>query len=133
MDDHDGITCGTRGEGLATRRCEPCRGGVPPLRSEAIARLLRELEPGWRVVGAHHLEKRYDFADFRGALDFVVRVGELAEAEGHHPALHVSWGCTLVEIWTHKIDGLTETDFILAAKIDQVVAPGGTTWTKDLP
>jgi 4a-hydroxytetrahydrobiopterin dehydratase len=113
-------SCNTRIGELAARRCEPCRGGVPPLSREAAMRLLRALGPSWRIVDAHHLEKCCEFPDFAGALAFAVQVGELADAEGHHPELHVSWGVTRIDIWTRKIDGLTETDFVLAAKIDQL-------------
>ncbi|MCS7314929.1 MAG: 4a-hydroxytetrahydrobiopterin dehydratase [Bryobacteraceae bacterium] len=97
----------------------PCQGGVPPLKGERIAALLTET-PGWRVVDEHHLERVFSFPDFRTALDFVNRVGELAEEEGHHPDLLLSWGRVEVRIWTHKIDGLSESDFILAAKINRL-------------
>lgn len=102
---------------LASRRCIPCRGGVPPLTPAQIEPLLARLT-GWEVVDAHHLSKTYAFPDFAAALAFVNQVGALAEAEAHHPDLHLAWGRVRVEIWTHKIDGLTESDFILAAKID---------------
>ncbi len=117
---NEDAACGTGTGGLAVRHCEPCRGGVPALAPETLSHLERQLAAGWRVVGAHHLEKRYTFPDFRGAMAFAVHVGEVAEAEGHHPSLHVSWGMTRVEIWTLAIDGLTENDFILAARIDEV-------------
>ncbi|HXT19133.1 MAG TPA: 4a-hydroxytetrahydrobiopterin dehydratase [Thermoanaerobaculia bacterium] len=106
---------------LAQRHCVPCKGGVPPLRGEAIETLRKQLHADWRVVDEHHLERTYRFPDFRQALDFTNRVGELAEAEGHHPDLHLSWGKVKMEVWTHKIDGLTESDFILAAKADELV------------
>ncbi len=102
---------------LASRQCVPCRGGVPPLKGEALRPLLRQLD-GWEVVNDHHLSKTYTFADFRGALAFVNRVGALAEEQGHHPDIHLSWGRVRLDIWTHKIDGLSESDFILAAKCD---------------
>jgi len=105
---------------LADRECIPCRGGVPPLKGEEIIRLLSQLDSGWRVAGEHHLEREYAFPDFRTALTFVNRVGELAEAQGHHPDLTLAWGKVGVQIWTHKIDGLTESDFVLAAKIDRI-------------
>jgi 4a-hydroxytetrahydrobiopterin dehydratase len=104
---------------LASRSCVPCRGGVPPLRGEAIAKLTAEL-PGWNVAGEHHLERTFVFPDFKTALAFVNRIGELAEREGHHPDLSLSWGQVGVEIFTHKINGLTESDFILAAKISRL-------------
>lgn len=105
---------------LAARHCVPCRGGVPPLGGEELARLLAELGGGWTVVDEHHLTKEFAFPDFKAALAFTNRVGELAEDEGHHPDLHLGWGRVGIEIWTHKIDGLTESDFILAAKIDRL-------------
>lgn len=105
--------------GLASRECVPCRGGVPPLKGEQIKDLLSELE-NWEVVNEHHLIKSYAFNDFRAAQAFVNRVGELAEEQGHHPDICFGWGKAEITIWTHKIDGLTESDFILAAKIDQL-------------
>ena len=77
-----------------------------------------KLGGGWKVVGEHHLEKEYTFKNFRTALDFTDRVGELAEAQGHHPDIYLAWGRVKLTIWTHKIDGLTESDFIFAAKAD---------------
>ena len=107
------------GSGLAAKDCVPCRGGVPPLEGARIEKLLAELGPnGWSVVDGHHLEKEYTFPDFVSALAFVNRLGELAEEQGHHPDLYLAWGKVRVTIWTHKIDGLTESDFILAAKAD---------------
>ncbi|HKK27302.1 MAG TPA: 4a-hydroxytetrahydrobiopterin dehydratase [Gemmatimonadota bacterium] len=105
---------------LAEKECVPCKGGVPPLEGEELEGLLAELDGGWRVVEEHHLEKEFAFEDFVGALEFVNRVGRLAEEQGHHPDLHLSWGRAGVEIWTHKIDGLTESDFVLAAKIEEL-------------
>jgi len=104
---------------LAKRECVPCRGGVPPLAGEEITKLLSELD-GWEVVNEHHLKKFYKFADFRQALQFVNRVGELAEEQGHHPEICFGWGQAEITIWTHKINGLSESDFILAAKIDEL-------------
>ena len=107
---------------LAEKHCVPCRGGVPPLAGAELEKYSSQV-PGWQVVNGHHLSKNFKFPDFVSALDFVNRVGAIAEQEGHHPDLHLSWGKVGVETWTHKIDGLTESDFILAAKIDQVAAP----------
>lgn len=104
---------------LADKHCVPCRGGVPPLAGAALDDLKAQLA-GWEVVREHHLEKTYTFPDFQKALVFVNRAGAIAEQEGHHPDLHLSWGKVGVEIWTHKIGGLTESDFVLAAKIDQI-------------
>ncbi|MEW6160675.1 MAG: 4a-hydroxytetrahydrobiopterin dehydratase [Verrucomicrobiota bacterium] len=105
---------------LAERECIPCKGGIPPLKSEALQRLESELDHGWEVIHEHHLEKEFRFKNFRQALDFTVRIGELAEDVGHHPDIYLAWGKVRVTLWTHKIDGLTETDFILAAKIDKL-------------
>lgn len=102
---------------LASRECVPCRGGVPPLKGEEITRLNSQLE-GWEAIDEHHLRKEYKFEDFKETLAFVSRVGELAEQQWHHPDICFGWGKAEVTIWTHKIDGLTESDFILAAKID---------------
>ena len=104
---------------LAQKHCVPCRGGVPPVAGEELARLQAQV-PGWQVVDQHHLAKAFTFPDFRTALDFVNRVGAVAEAEGHHPDLYLTWGRVEVKTWTHKIDGLTESDFILAAKIEEL-------------
>jgi 4a-hydroxytetrahydrobiopterin dehydratase len=95
----------------------PCQGGVPPLDGEQIAPLIEQLD-GWLVLEGHHLSKRYSFPDFARALAMVNKVGAVAEQEGHHPDIHLAWGEVSIDIWTHKIDGLTESDFILAAKID---------------
>lgn len=103
---------------LAGKHCVPCAGGAQPLKGPALQELLGKLGPGWRVVDEHHLEKTYKFKDFREALDFVNRVGQIAEAEGHHPEIILSWGKVALTIFTHKIDGLTESDFVLAAKAD---------------
>lgn len=105
---------------LSTKECVPCRGGVPPLAADERARLLGQLGHDWQVVGGHHLEKSFAFPDFATALAFTNRVGALAEREGHHPDVHLAWGKVVVTIWTHKIDGLTESDFVLAAKIEQL-------------
>jgi 4a-hydroxytetrahydrobiopterin dehydratase len=108
---------------LAEKRCVPCRGGVPALQGEELERLRVEV-PEWQIINNHHTFRRFTFPDFRKALDFVNRVGEVAEEEGHHPDLYLSWGKVDIKIWTHKIDGLTESDFILAAKIDRLYQNG---------
>jgi 4a-hydroxytetrahydrobiopterin dehydratase len=105
---------------LAHKACVPCRGGVPPLAGQELADLQAALGGGWRAVDEHHLEKEFGFENFRSALDFTNRVGELAEEQGHHPDIYLSWGRVRIQIWTHKIDGLTESDFILAAKTDEL-------------
>ncbi len=106
--------------GLSEQTCVPCRGGVPPLQGEELERLLRQLDDDWQVVDGHHLNKIYAFPDFARALHFTNRVGALAEEQGHHPDIFLTWGKVGVTIWTHKIDGLTESDFVLAAKIDRL-------------
>jgi 4a-hydroxytetrahydrobiopterin dehydratase len=104
---------------LAEKHCVPCRGGVPALKGDSLDALKSQLT-GWQVVDEHHLVKSYSFPDFRTALDFVNKAGAIAEEEGHHPDLLLSWGKVEAKIWTHKVDGLTESDFILAAKLDQI-------------
>jgi 4a-hydroxytetrahydrobiopterin dehydratase len=104
---------------LAEKKCVPCRGGVPPLKGEELRKLARQVE-GWEVANEHHVKKAFTFPDFRSALTFVNKVGELAEEQGHHPDIYLAWGKAEITIWTHKIDGLTESDFILAAKIDKL-------------
>jgi len=104
---------------LASKTCVPCRGGVPPLKGKELEALKSKVE-GWNVRNEHDVNKTFTFPDFRKALDFVNRVGEIAEQQGHHPDIFLTWGKVEITIWTHKIDGLTESDFILAAKIDQV-------------
>lgn len=106
---------------LAKEECIPCRGGVPPLKEGELASVARELGSSWRVVDEHHLEKEFRFPDFEQALSFTNAVGAIAEREGHHPDIHLAWGKVRIEIWTHKINGLTRSDFILAAKIDRIL------------
>lgn len=105
---------------LASRTCVPCRGGVPPLKGEALKDLHRQLDGGWEIVEEHHLTKTFTFPNFVEALAFVNRIGAVAEEQGHHPDLYLTWGKVRVDLWTHKIDGLSESDFILAAKIDRL-------------
>jgi 4a-hydroxytetrahydrobiopterin dehydratase len=102
---------------LAKKECIPCKGGIPALKGADLQKLAAQL-PGWEVVNEHHLRRTFKFRNFVEALAFVNRIGELAERVGHHPDLQLSWGRVTVEIWTHKIDGLAEADFIFAAKVD---------------
>ena len=102
---------------LAGRTCVPCKGGTPPLKGEELDVLRRQL-PEWEVIEEHHLKRVYRFKNFREALDFVNKVGNLAEEHGHHPDISFGWGYAKVTVWTHKIDGLTESDFVFAAKVD---------------
>ncbi len=104
---------------LAEKSCIPCSGGVPPLQGEELARCSAET-PEWNVIDGHHIEREFAFQNFQTALDFTNGVGAIAEQEGHHPDIYLAWGKVGVKIWTHKIDGLTESDFVLAAKIDQL-------------
>ena len=106
---------------LAAMECVPCKGGIPPFTREQIETYLSDLGNDWRVVDDHHLEKEYAFKNFREALDFTNRVGELAEELGHHPDIHLAWGKVRLTVWTHKIDGLHESDFVFAAKADRVL------------
>ena len=107
---------------LADRKCEPCRSGVPPLTAEEWKPLQTELDAGWQVVDDHHLTREFRFRDFAQALAYTNRVGNLAEEVFHHPDLHLTWGKVRIEIWTHKIKGLHEADFIFAAKCDRLYA-----------
>ena len=106
-------------EQLADKKCVPCRGGVPPLKGQELAKLHKSV-PKWSVENEHHIHREFRFPDFKQALDFVNRVGAVAEDQGHHPDILLSWGKAEVTLWTHKIDGLTESDFIMAAKIDRL-------------
>jgi 4a-hydroxytetrahydrobiopterin dehydratase len=104
---------------LATKTCVSCLGGAPPLKGEDLATLEKQVD-GWKVIEDHHITRSFKFPDFREALKFVNRIGELAEEQGHHPDIFLAWGKVEITTWTHKINGLTESDFILAAKIDQL-------------
>jgi len=105
---------------LSKRKCSSCKKGGVPLKGDAIGSLLQNLEAGWKVVEEKMLEKEYLFSDFQTGLDFTNEVGKLAEAESHHPDLYLSYGKVKVQLWTHKIDGLSENDFILASKCDLI-------------
>lgn len=104
---------------LAGKDCIPCKGGVPPLKGPELTRFHQQLGHEWKLVGEHHLEKGYKFKDFKEALAFTNAVGGIAEEQNHHPDIHLAWGKVRVEIWTHKIDGLTESDFVFAAKVEK--------------
>ncbi|MES2344620.1 MAG: 4a-hydroxytetrahydrobiopterin dehydratase [Chlamydiota bacterium] len=101
---------------LSQKACVPCKKDTSPLKGEALALLYRQLGEGWKVIEEHHLEKEYLFKDFKQALEFTNKIGELAEKEGHHPDIYLSYGKVKISLWTHRINGLTESDFILAAK-----------------
>ena len=104
---------------LASKKCAPCASDTPALKGHALTPLLKQLR-GWEIINEHHLSKQFRFPNFATALAFVNLVGEIAQAEGHHPDIHLAWGRVDIRIWTDRIDGLTESDFILAAKIDQL-------------
>jgi 4a-hydroxytetrahydrobiopterin dehydratase len=104
---------------LAEKECKPCKEGTTALKGNALKELKSQLPSGWKVVDEHHLEKEFKFKDFKQALDFTNRIGEIAEEEQHHPDIYLTWGKVRIETFTHKVDGLTENDFILAAKMDK--------------
>lgn len=110
---------------LADNQCVPCRGGVPSVEPAKAQELLGQLEQGWALNAQGHLEREYSFKNFAEALEFVNKVGAIAEDQGHHPDLFLAWGKCKVEIWTHKIQGLTESDFFFAAKADRVFSSNG--------
>lgn len=104
---------------LAKKKCIPCSGGVPRLHGKELLSLFEQLQEGWKIVDEHHLEKEYLFQNFKEALKFTNDLGSIAEEQGHHPDIHLSWGKVKVLLWTHKINGLVESDFIFAAKCDE--------------
>ena len=104
---------------LSQRECIPCKGSVPPLKGAELGNLAREVS-SWRVINEHHLERDFKFPNFRKALEFTNKVGELAEQQQHHPDIYLAWGKVKLTLWTHKIDGLTESDFVFAAKVDHL-------------
>ena len=106
---------------LASKNCVPCRGGTPPLKGQELHTFSHQL-PNWSVVEEHHITRTFTFPDFKQALDFVNQVGAVAEEQGHHPDILLTWGKVEITLWTHKVNGLTESDFVMAAKIDAVHA-----------
>ncbi|HUW62974.1 MAG TPA: 4a-hydroxytetrahydrobiopterin dehydratase [Candidatus Bathyarchaeia archaeon] len=110
-------------EKLANRQCVPCEGGVTPLKGERLEQLQRDLAEGWRVVDEHHLEKAFKFDTYLEAVNFVNEVAAIADEQDHHPDIYLSYGKVRVTLWTHKIGGLSENDFIVAAKIEQSMRP----------
>jgi len=107
-------------ENLAEMECVPCKEGALALKQPEIQGYCERLHQEWKVINRHHLERELTFPDFRTALDFTNRVGEVAEAQGHHPDIYLSWGKLRLTLWTHKVDGLTRSDFVLAAKVDRL-------------
>ena len=104
---------------LADKTCVPCRGNTPSLKGAELEELHQQL-PEWEVIEEHHLKREFRFKNFREALNFVNRVGEAAEEQGHHPDIDFGWGRATLTIFTHRIDGLTESDFVFAAKVDRL-------------
>ena len=105
---------------LADKKCTPCKGGVPPLHGVELGRLTAELGGGWKVVDEHHLEKTYPFKNFRDALAFTNRVGDIAEEQGHHPTITIIYNKVKITLTTHAAGGLTDNDFIMARIIDDI-------------
>jgi 4a-hydroxytetrahydrobiopterin dehydratase len=105
---------------LAEKECAECKGQTEPLPAAELARLGREIGTEWKLVRNHQLEREYKFKDFREALTFTNRVGELAESVGHHPDIYLAWGMVKLTLWTHSVDGLTEADFVFAAKVNEL-------------
>lgn len=105
---------------LDKKNCVPCRGGIPPLTKDEIKVYLSEVNH-WEVVDSHHLKKVFEFPDFKSTLFLVNKISDLAELENHHPNICFTWGRVEITIWTHKINGLHENDFILASKIDSLL------------
>ncbi|HWQ90537.1 MAG TPA: 4a-hydroxytetrahydrobiopterin dehydratase [Clostridia bacterium] len=105
---------------LAQQECVPCKSGGTPLKGKELADLSRQIGNEWRVIDEHHLEREFSFKDFREALDFTNQVGELAESQNHHPDIYLAWGKVKLTLWTHKISGLSESDFVFAAKVNQL-------------
>lgn len=110
----------TKSQGLAEKKCVPCEGNVQPFGENEIAQFMQEISGDWKVIENKKLIREFSFVNFRHTMDFVNRVAQIAEEEGHHPEMHVSYGSVNIELWTHAINGLSENDFILAAKIDRL-------------
>ena len=104
---------------LADQKCIPCTGTIPPLEEEKIKKLLVEIHEDWSLNSLGHLQRSVQLANFNQAMKLANEIAEIAEQENHHPDIYVSWGVCKIEIWTHKIDGLTDSDFIFAAKVDR--------------
>ena len=105
---------------LADGKCVPCQGGTPPLKGEALRQLASQINSAWEVIDEHHLARTFKFRNFIEALAFVNKLGALAEEQGHHPEIYFTWGKVRVELFTHKIGGLSQSDLVMAAKIDRL-------------
>ena len=106
---------------LINKKCKPCEGGIPALIKKEIDKYMKELKAGWKVINNNKIVKEYFFVNFKHTMDFVNKVAHIADQEGHHPVMHVDYGKVKIELWTHAINGLSENDFILAAKIDNIL------------
>jgi 4a-hydroxytetrahydrobiopterin dehydratase len=104
---------------LADKTCVPCKGDIPPMKGKELQKMLNQTSH-WKAVNQHHIVRTFTFPDFKQALNFVNQIGEVAEQQGHHPDILLTWGKVEVTLWTHKIKGLSEGDFIMAAKIDRL-------------
>lgn len=105
---------------LSSKKCLPCEIGTPPLTKEELTPLLKELKLDWEVVEGKKIQHEFKFKDFVGAISFVNKVADLAEAEGHHPNIHIYYSKVVIDLYTHKINGLSENDFIMAAKLEEI-------------
>jgi 4a-hydroxytetrahydrobiopterin dehydratase len=105
---------------LSKKKCIPCEGGIPPLNEKEIAEFKKHISADWKVSENNIISREFYFVSYRHTIDFVNKVADLAEAEGHHPVLHIYFGRAVAELWTHSINGLSENYFILAAKIDKL-------------
>jgi len=105
---------------LSRKKCKPCEGGVAPLDQKEVAEYLKQIKDDWKVTDKNKISREFLFVNYRHTMDFVNKVADLAEEEGHHPVMHVYFGRVVIELWTHAIDGLSENDFILASKIDNL-------------
>ena len=114
------LTFGVETLDLHQKKCIPCQGGIPPLTALEIEPYIRQIHDDWKLIADHHIERVFSFNDFKSALEFVNQAGGICEEEDHHADFELSWGRVKIMIWTHKIDGLNEADFILAAKIDNL-------------
>ncbi len=103
---------------LKEKKCVPCEGGVPKLNQEEVSEFMKQIHEDWKLIGTDKILREFFFVNFKQTMDFVNKVAEIAESEGHHPVMHVYYGKLMVELWTHAIDGLSENDFIMASKID---------------
>jgi 4a-hydroxytetrahydrobiopterin dehydratase len=105
---------------LSEKKCKPCEGGIPALDPKEIEELKVHIKNDWEISEYKKLVKEYAFVNYKHTIDFVNKVAQLAEDEGHHPVMHVYYGRIVIELWTHAIDGLSENDFIMAYKIDKI-------------